>query len=365
MIFNKFNLAWICLLYRCNSRCEWCYAGSNHYEEMKDKVLPLEKQDGIINLLNELSVPRLTLIGGEPTLYPSLNKIIRKITNKGMKVGMVTNGRKFNDKNFVRELKESGLEYATISIEGSNEDIHDKTTQVKGSFYQAINGIKNAREVGLKVSTNTVISSSNINDLENIVATLSDKGIENISFNVCGISITEERNNQDYVVPLYLAAKAFEKAHKKAKEVGAQSKLVTPLPRCDFNELGSLKEDKAVPGGPCQIITGKNFIIDYNGDVLPCTHFGGYSLFNINKGEKIMSSQEFIEAFNGIFANEFRKEASKHPSIKCEGCKENCAGGCPIYWLKLDPEKEIRGHRNLNQKDYFSQRKDIVSCIEV
>ena len=41
-------------------------------------------------------------------------------------------------------------------------------------------------------------------------------------------------------------------------------------------------------------------------------------------------------------------EIFKQPSFlenKCEesNCNEPCAGGCPLYWLKFNSDKEIKG----------------------
>ena len=36
----------------------------------------------------------------------------------------------------------------------------------------------------------------------------------------------------------------------------------------------------------------------------------------------------------------------KYPSTKCrdDGCwGKECSGGCPIFWSKYDPQKEIKG----------------------
>ena len=44
--------------------------------------------------------------------------------------------------------------------------------------------------------------------------------------------------------------------------------------------LDYMKKDRAVTGR-CQIVPGNTFVLDYNGDVLPCTHFSGFSFFNI------------------------------------------------------------------------------------
>jgi len=76
-MINSFNLAWLSLTYNCNNRCVWCYSASNDCESVRNKILDSEMEDGIINLLTSLGIQRVTLIGGEPTLYSNLEKLVK------------------------------------------------------------------------------------------------------------------------------------------------------------------------------------------------------------------------------------------------------------------------------------------------
>ena len=336
---------------------------------MADKIMPSSMHDGILDLLKDLALPRVILIGGEPTIYPNLEALITKITQREIVCGMVTNGRKLKNRDFVRKLRDSGLASATFSLEGSTDLLHDETTGARGSFSDLVVGIGNALNEGLSVATNTVISRLNCHDLENVVDLVRSLGISTATFNVCGLTISHAIENPDLMVSPREAALAFERVHSYAKSKGIKTRLVTPLPRCGFDDLDTLKTDKAVPGGPCQLVTGANFVIDYDGSVLPCTHFGGHPLFNVlHQDKSVIGKEEFFSRYDSSFARQFRDMVSRHPSQQCEGCKENCTGGCPIYWLKLDPEKHIRGHRNRQNKEWsptlLSSPTESLACRE-
>ncbi|HTZ41835.1 MAG TPA: hypothetical protein VMC07_01345 [Candidatus Omnitrophota bacterium] len=45
-------------------------------------------------------------------------------------------------------------------------------------------------------------------------------------------------------------------------------------------------------------------------------------------------------------ANAFRKKVSRYASTKCGGCEEKCVGGCPLLWIKFNPDEEIRGKKS-------------------
>jgi len=337
---NHFNTVWLGLTYQCNSRCKWCYAASETFANAPKEEL--NKSQEIVSLLKKLSVPKVILIGGEPTLYSNIGLLISNLRSHDINVGIVSNGRRFSSKEFTRDMWERRLNYATFSLEGSNSRIHDNTTQSPGSFDQLISGIKNAQTCGLRVTTNTNISSLNVSNLEEIIELVSSLGIEMHTFNACGACLTRS-NSEPYMLRIREYAAAFQQVYFYALNKGVKSRLVTPIPRCSFSRLEELKTNKAVPSGPCQVVTGRNFVIDYNGDVLPCTHFSGFPFFNIFENGNVITPEIFLERYFSEDSCGFRKMMNRYPSTSCNSCKENCTGGCPIFWTKYNPEIEMHG----------------------
>lgn len=342
----NFNTAWIALTYACNNNCLWCYAASNDKVNAK-KILPIKYKKGIVRLLSDLQIKQVTLIGGEPTIYTDLLEFIKSLADSNLHTGLVTNGRLLSNRRFVQDLKKSGLKSATFSIEGYDETSHDSVTQVKGSFKEALEGLENALYEGLSVTSNTVISTSNSKSLEKIVDLLGDK-VRSMSFNICGPCVSKEENNSS-ILPITESISSFERIFNYADSRGVKTNLVTPVPLClfDSNHLEKFKKQRIAYGGPCQMAHGNNFVIDYNGDILPCTHLTGFPLLNIFENEDVISSRKFKEIYlssEGIPA-QFRKQMRRYPSKKCENttCNEKCSGGCPLLWMKFNPEEEIKG----------------------
>lgn len=344
---QSLNVAWVSLTYICNNFCKWCYAASNVPENSK-KTMPLNKSLQVVNFLSELETKKIIYIGGEPTLYPGLETVLEKTKEKGMKAGIISNGRKFKDRGFAKKIKEAGADYISISITSPNPGIHDAITRVKGSFYETMQGIETASGEGLKIATNTVIARDNQNDLEGLVDLFKGKDIQEMTFNVCGVCITNEENNSQLIYPNE-SVKAFERVYSYAKSQSIRGRLVTPMPLCLFDQklLTELKERKLVSGGPCQLIYGRNLVVEYNGDIVPCTHLAHHPLLNIFSEKGIMSKENFLEVYNSHQGTPFifRENVRRYPSKKCGkgSCNEPCAGGCPIFWTKFDPEKEIKG----------------------
>lgn len=338
---EQFNTTWMSLTYNCNNKCKWCYAASN-FQDNGLKSFNSEKEQETINLLSELGIKKIILIGGEPTLYKNIYSILDKTLNKGIPTGMVTNGRRLKDINFTRELKKRGLDYVTISVEGANAFEHDSITQIQGSYNDTIKGIKNSLSEGINISTNTVISSENINGLEGIISSLKKVGVKEMGFNICGVCVSEEDNNS-YIINPKKASNAFAEVYKKFKDEKIKLKLITPVPFCFFDKemLKEFVEKDIISGGPCQLVHGRNFVIDYNGDIVPCTHLTGFPLFNLFQDEKIITKEDFISLYNQESISKLRKEIGRYPSEKCDSCDESCSGGCPLFWMKFKPEEEI------------------------
>lgn len=340
----KFNTVWLPLLYECDNNCNGCYAPQKKTSS-KEKRFNDKKEDDFLDLISGLKVKKTILIGGEPSLYTSIERIIQKIAKRGIHVSMVTNGRKLSNYDFVKKIGDAGLNSITVSIEGSSPKIHDSITHIPGSFHQTFKGIENSIRYGFPTCTETTMRLENESDLEEIVHLLEDKNLNYRLFNICGPDVSDLENST-YAIPLSKGAKMFEKVYNAAKNKNVR--LVTPVPICNFNQdiYSEMKKNKAISHG-CHILFGTNFVIDGNGDILPCVHFSNYPLFNVYKNDQIISPEDFMDLWeNPKEANQqFRKLLRRYPSKKCEegGCWDPCTGGCSVFWLKYNPEKEIMG----------------------
>ena len=341
-----FRTAWLAITYKCNSRCIWCYSESpsNH---SKEKVMEYDMFNQAKNLLKELKVPRITLIGGEPTVYPQLESMVASLKKDGFYIGMVSNGRLFSNKRFASKIINAGLDSLSISIEGSNAQMHDQITQVPGSFEQSIRGIKNCQDLGLMVSTESTASYVNQKDLNNLVDLLHSKDVSSASFNICGPCLSA---SHPYTVHPKDSAGMFTEIYKRSKEKGLRVTFVTPQPLCNFDpEIADSLIDEKIINTHCFVYYGKSFVLDYNGDVNPCVHYSGFPFFNIQKDDNsFLNKEEFLNRFWNKEGNaqKFRDKLWNYPSTKCindPNYGKTCLGGCPLFWFEYDPEKEIKG----------------------
>jgi radical SAM protein with 4Fe4S-binding SPASM domain len=120
-----------------------------------------------------------------------------------------------------------------------------------------------------------------------------------------------------------------------------------PICLFDYEIREELLSNRLISGGPCQLSHGKNFVIDYNGDVVPCTHMTGFPMANIFTNNGVFSKKEFLETYNSKdeIPFKFREKLNRAASKKCNSpnCDQPCSGGCPLIWTFFNPDKEIKG----------------------
>jgi MoaA/NifB/PqqE/SkfB family radical SAM enzyme len=104
-------LAQIVPVRRCNLDCAYC----NEYDKVSAPV-PLDIMRRRIDRLAELGTTIITLSGGEPTLHPDLDALIRHIRERRAVATLITNGLLLTPER-ITALNRAGLDYLQISID--------------------------------------------------------------------------------------------------------------------------------------------------------------------------------------------------------------------------------------------------------
>jgi MoaA/NifB/PqqE/SkfB family radical SAM enzyme len=118
-------LAQIIPIRRCNLDCAYC----NEYDKTSAEV-PLETMLRPIDRLADLGTTIITLSGGEPTLHPDLDAIIRRIRARDAIATLITNGLLLTPDR-IRALNRAGLDYLQISIDNvAPDDVSKKSLRV-------------------------------------------------------------------------------------------------------------------------------------------------------------------------------------------------------------------------------------------
>jgi len=162
----------------CNLKCRHCYMNSDA-RKYQDELTTAEAKK-FIDDLADFHVPVLLFSGGEPLIRPDFFELAEYAEKKGVRPTLSTNGTLIT-KQKARELKEVGLSYVGISLDGM-EAVHDKFRGVSGAFKKALEGIANCQAEGLKVGLRFTINHHNIQELEHIFDFIERENINRVCF---------------------------------------------------------------------------------------------------------------------------------------------------------------------------------------
>jgi len=77
------------ITYKCNLTCSYCYEQEFAY---KDKIMNLEEIKNLFVFFNKLKINEVTLIGGEPTEHPEIDKIFELAAQNDISIRIFTHG---------------------------------------------------------------------------------------------------------------------------------------------------------------------------------------------------------------------------------------------------------------------------------
>ncbi|MEX2401235.1 MAG: radical SAM protein [Rhodothermales bacterium] len=164
----------------CNSECTFCVVGSPLYTT--DSV----RYDEVLSFLEDHQhegYGAVNLHGGEPTIHPHFVEVLDYIRELGYsEVHLQTNGIRLARERFVKTLVERNVTKFIVSLHGDEAEYHDSQTFSPGGFAKTIEGIRNAKDHGAHVRTNTVITRQNLDRLTAISELACDLGVHHINF---------------------------------------------------------------------------------------------------------------------------------------------------------------------------------------
>ena len=162
----------------CNLKCVHCYAHA--VGKSKEKELTTKQAMGAIEDLAEFGAPVILFSGGEPLIRPDLIDLAHYAVDKGIRAVISTNGTLIT-KDKAKALKKIGLSYVGVSLDGMAE-VNDRFRGYKGAFQDAMRGIRNCRDEGLKVGLRFTISRLNKDEVGPIFDLLEDEDIPRVCF---------------------------------------------------------------------------------------------------------------------------------------------------------------------------------------
>ncbi len=103
----------------CNHRCNWCVSAESHTGEL----LALDRFRSLIDELKSMDVRSIVLKGGgEPTVHPQFDDMLRVVATAELPMGLITNGSM--PRKDTRELVLQTAQWVRISLDAATADTH-------------------------------------------------------------------------------------------------------------------------------------------------------------------------------------------------------------------------------------------------
>ncbi|MAR77990.1 MAG: GTP 3',8-cyclase MoaA [Gammaproteobacteria bacterium] len=197
---RKFEYLRISITDKCNYRCSYCMPsdvfGSNHKFLKKDELLSYEEIIYIARELKHFGLRKIRLTGGEPMLRKNIQLLIGKLKNEAgiEEVHMTCNGSLLSKEN-IRELKRSGLDSITISLDSISKHIGKKLNPTHTDNKKVIDNIYHVLDHYGTLKLNSVII-KNINEQE-IIPIVNQFKNDNVNIRFIEYMDVGESNNWD------------------------------------------------------------------------------------------------------------------------------------------------------------------------
>jgi MoaA/NifB/PqqE/SkfB family radical SAM enzyme len=165
---------------RCNLSCKHCLREAT--DEGRD--LPIELVERIFGQAKDAyRINTADFTGGEPLLYPHLERLLDLLVEFDFNFSLVTNGHLMPQRIdlFKHPEVRGRIEHVAVSIEGPDAETHD-SIRGEGSYKKAMQAIVGLKSLSVPVVVKYTIGAHNIHSLEEAALSLSHLEVKRIEF---------------------------------------------------------------------------------------------------------------------------------------------------------------------------------------
>jgi len=323
----------------CNLSCTHCYNASGPASSTEGELTTAEAM-AVIDDLAAMGVPLILFTGGEPLLRGDLFDLARHAHKKGLKIALSTNGTLITPE-MAAKIRDAGIEYAGISLDGATAATHDRFRNCRGAFDATLAAFSACHEARLRCGVRVTLTRENLPELEDLI----DLSVRNGASRFCLYWLVPAGRGSDAYDRLQLGKNEVEGAlsllYRKAQETdpSVMEFLTVDAPQDYIHLLASMERDRspdlndaqellASLKGGCSAGT-RVANIDAKGNVWPC-QFARSSEFLVGNVRNKPFSALWAEGENRSLAL-FRKKEMQF-SGRCGTCRHRriCGGGCRV-----------------------------------
>jgi len=140
-----------------------------------DRELTTEEWQSILRKANQAGIPHIIFTGGEPTLRNDLPQLIRFAEDHGMVTGLLTDGVRLADTQYLDVLLQTGLDHLLLVLQP-----HDQ---------QAWKSLENALAADVFVAVHLTLTLENAIEMPDLLKRLAEMGVKAISISATDLSL--------------------------------------------------------------------------------------------------------------------------------------------------------------------------------
>lgn len=161
----------------CDLVCKHCRAESIKYRDPEE--LSAAEAKALLEQLRSFSnpAPHLVITGGDPLKRQDLFALIEHAARLGFNVSIAPSGTNNLTREVIARFKAGGVQSISLSLDGSSAEKHDDFRGVPGCFAWTLQAAQAAREEGLPLQINTLVTADTVEDLPDIYKLVKVLGI--------------------------------------------------------------------------------------------------------------------------------------------------------------------------------------------
>lgn len=149
----------------CNLACKHCRAEA--HPEPYPGELSTEEAKALIDTFPQVGNPILIFTGGEPMMRRDVYELLAYASGKGLRCALSPNGTLITPE-AAEQIRLSGVQRCSISLDGYNAATHDRFRGVDGAFQASLQGIQYLKQAGVPFQINTTVTRNNLHDFKKI-----------------------------------------------------------------------------------------------------------------------------------------------------------------------------------------------------
>lgn len=216
----------------CNLNCSHCWINPEFHEPGTQANLHITPSlvQKAIEQGKPLGLRTIKLTGGEPFMNPWIEEIIEAISSDGIGIHIETNGTLITAGLAAKLADTATFRFISVSIDGASSETHEALRRVKGSFDNAMRGIRHLVEAGIKPQVICTLHRDNFGQITDIVHLAEDSGCGSVKFN----NVQPSGRGKDFDSSLTLSIKEIIELSNLIDEEVSPSSSIRVLPDIPF-----------------------------------------------------------------------------------------------------------------------------------